>query len=601
MADGYHSPHPSPKTPIKLAVGMSTRVRPSNRDDEDTHIFRQPELPTLAFPMIAEIRRQGKLCDVTLKVGEQKFSAHRIVLAATIPYFNAMFTHDMVEANMNEITMEGIEPSALEAMVNFAYTGNVAITRHNAQSILIAANFLQLTGIRDACCEFFKDRLHISNCLSVRMFADQYMCKDLVEAANKFIQGHFKEVSLTGDFLGLAKEELMDIISSDELNICSEEEVFEAVLEWIKFREKDRKEDLPELMVQVRLPLLTPPYLSDRVATEALIKNSLKCRDLLDEARDYLLMPERRVLLQTFKTRPRCCTDISGMVYAIGGLTPSGSSMNAVERYDPATNKWSVAEQMITTRSRVGTAVMDGKLYAIGGYNGNDRLCSVEMFDPGARKWKEIGSMNCKRSALGAAAVGGKMLVAGGYDGISSLNSVELYDLRTDIWSLVAPMKCHRSASGMAVLDGEIYVCGGHDGLSIFDSVESYNLTLGTWRDAPPMKIKRCRLGLVTLKGKMYAVGGYDGSVFLRSVECFDSRTEEWTECAPMAVKRSRVAVAASHGKLYAMGGYDGQTKLSSMEMYDPDTNKWSFVLSLIAHEGGVGTGVVADPDHSSD
>ena len=47
---------------------------------------------------------------ITFKVGEQKYSAHRVILAATIPYFNAMFTNDMVEANMNEITMEGIEP-----------------------------------------------------------------------------------------------------------------------------------------------------------------------------------------------------------------------------------------------------------------------------------------------------------------------------------------------------------------------------------------------------------------------------------------------------------------------------------------------------------
>lgn len=47
-------------------------------------------------------------------------------------------------------------------------------------------------------------------------------------------------------------------------------------------------------------------------------------RDLLDEARDYHLMPERRSLLQTFKTRPRCCSDIPGIIYAIGGLTSSG-------------------------------------------------------------------------------------------------------------------------------------------------------------------------------------------------------------------------------------------------------------------------------------
>ena len=47
-------------------------------------------------------------------------------------------------------------------------------------------------------------------------------------------------------------------------------------------------------------------------------------RDLVDEAKDYHLMPERRALLQTFKTRPRCCTDVVGIIYAVGGLTSSG-------------------------------------------------------------------------------------------------------------------------------------------------------------------------------------------------------------------------------------------------------------------------------------
>ena len=47
-------------------------------------------------------------------------------------------------------------------------------------------------------------------------------------------------------------------------------------------------------------------------------------RDLVDEAKDYYLLPERRPLLQTFRTRPRCCNDVVGMIYAVGGLTRSG-------------------------------------------------------------------------------------------------------------------------------------------------------------------------------------------------------------------------------------------------------------------------------------
>lgn len=41
---------------------------------------------------------------------DQSFSAHRIVLAATIPYFYAMFTHDMAESRVKEITMKEIDP-----------------------------------------------------------------------------------------------------------------------------------------------------------------------------------------------------------------------------------------------------------------------------------------------------------------------------------------------------------------------------------------------------------------------------------------------------------------------------------------------------------
>lgn len=50
----------------------------------------------------------------------------------------------------------------------------------------------------------------------------------------------------------------------------------------------------------------------------------LSRRDLVDEARDYHLMPERRPLLPSFKIRPRFCNSIAGHIFAIGGLAKSG-------------------------------------------------------------------------------------------------------------------------------------------------------------------------------------------------------------------------------------------------------------------------------------
>ncbi len=120
-------------------------------------------------------------------------------------------------------------------------------------------------------------------------------------------------------------------------------------------------------------------------------------RDLLDEARDFLLMPERRSLLQSFKTKPRRCKDLVGVIYAVGGQTKAGNSLSTVEVYDPVMGRWKDAEAMSMLRSRVGVAVMSNRLYAIGGYNGLDRLNTVEVFDSEEKKWSRVASMNCKR------------------------------------------------------------------------------------------------------------------------------------------------------------------------------------------------------------
>lgn len=144
-------------------------------------------------------------------------------------------------------------------------------------------------------------------------------------------------------------EELIELIRRDELNVPSEENIFIACMRWIKWNEC-RLKYLPEVLATVRLPLLTPQFLADRVATEDLIRTSHKCRDLLDEARDFHLMPERRGLVQSFRTRPRCCDFMIGQIYAVGGLTKNGESVSTVEIYDPLTKEWSMGEAMSMLR-----------------------------------------------------------------------------------------------------------------------------------------------------------------------------------------------------------------------------------------------------------
>ncbi|XP_073533203.1 kelch-like protein 18 isoform X1 [Phyllobates terribilis] len=556
------------------------------------------DLPNRGYGVMEEIRRQGKLCDVTLKVGEHKFSAHRIVLAASIPYFHAMFTNDMMECKQDEIVMQGMDPSALEALINFAYNGHLAIDQQNVQSLLMGASFLQLQNIKDACCAFLKERLHPKNCLGVRQFAETMMCAVLYDAANRFIHEHFVEVSMSEEFLALSFDEVLELVSRDELNVKAEEQVFEAVLAWVRYDREQRELFLPELLTRVRLPLCRPHFLTDRVQQDDLVRCCHKCRDLVDEAKDYHLMPERRPHLLAFKTRPRCCTSIAGLIYAVGGLNSAahfyaGDSLNVVEVFDPIANRWEKCQPMTTARSRVGVAVVNGLLYAIGGYDGQSRLSTVEVYNPESDSWTKVGSMNSKRSAMGTVVLDGQIYVCGGYDGNCSLNSVETYSPETDKWSVVTPMSSNRSAAGVTVFEGRIYVSGGHDGLQIFNTVEYYNHHTATWHPVASMLNKRCRHGAASLGSKMFISGGYDGSAFLSVAEVYNSMGDQWYLITPMNTRRSRVSLVANCGRLYAVGGYDGQSNLNSVEMYDPETNRWTFMAPMVCHEGGVGVGCI--------
>lgn len=51
------------------------------------------------------------------------------------------------------------------------------------------------------------------------------------------------------EFMLLPANQLIDIISSDELNVRSEEQVFNAVMAWVKYSIQERRPQLPQVML----------------------------------------------------------------------------------------------------------------------------------------------------------------------------------------------------------------------------------------------------------------------------------------------------------------------------------------------------------------
>ena len=77
---------------------------------------------------------------------------------------------------------------------------------------------------------------------------------------------------------------------------------------WVYHDKPQRRGYIADLLQETRMPLLSPRFLVDRVEAEDLIKQDLKCRDLLDEAKNYHMLPDRRTSMRKTQITPRKST-----------------------------------------------------------------------------------------------------------------------------------------------------------------------------------------------------------------------------------------------------------------------------------------------------
>ncbi|KAG7201661.1 hypothetical protein KM043_004391 [Ampulex compressa] len=522
----------------------------SNISTQDEN-FRAPKHAESSLRIMEKYLQRQQLTDVTLIAGNRRFPAHRLVLSAGSEYFAAMFTSSLREAAQNEVELMDVDADALWALVKYCYTGCIELREDSVETLLATACLLQLNPVVKACCHFLRKQLHPSNCLGIRMFADTQGCSDLLEHAHAYTTKHFMEVTKNQEFLLLSASEVAKLLESEDLNVPSEETIFHALITWLEHDPDNRRKDASKLLALVKLPLLSPAFIADNIESNEMFKDDRTAQELVMEALKYHLLPERRPLLQSGRTKPRKATV--------------------------------------------------GQLLAVGGMDAHKGATSIESFSLRDNAWKSLASMSGRRLQFGAAVVDKKLIVAGGRDGLKTLNTVESLDFSTLTWSTLPPMNVHRHGLGVAVLGGPLYAVGGHDGWSFLDTVERWDPATRQWSSISPMSIQRSTVGVAVLNDKLYAVGGRDISCCLNTVECYDPHTNKWTACAPMSKRRGGVGVGVVNGCLYALGGHDAPTtnpkasRFDCVERYDPKTDTWTMVASMSVPRDAVGVCVLGD------
>ncbi|MBI1926641.1 hypothetical protein HYR99_20670 [Candidatus Poribacteria bacterium] len=125
--------------------------------------------------------------------------------------------------------------------------------------------------------------------------------------------------------------------------------------------------------------------------------------------------------------------------------------------------KWTRKADMPTARSHLSTSVVNGKIYAIGGYNKN-LLQTVEEYNPATNKWTKRADMPTAREGLSTSVVNGQIYAIGGeLLAPGFLSTMELYFPERDRWTKGTDMPTARAKLSTSVVNGVIYAIGGTD------------------------------------------------------------------------------------------------------------------------------------------
>ncbi|GAU96338.1 hypothetical protein RvY_07798 [Ramazzottius varieornatus] len=568
------------------------RRRPEGDESEPARKIhcKNVQYPSDAFLAMNEFRKaEGQtLCDVKLQAAGHLFPAHRIVLAASSPYFRAMFTMGMKEANEEVIRLEKMCPRILGKLIDFCYTSEITIGEHNICHILPAAVMLQMQHVIDCCCHFLESQLDPCNAIGIAEFANQHGCTKLTSIAREYIDKNFTEVSHSEEFLQQRVCQLINLVKRDEIVVNTESEVYNAVMRWIRYDEKNRRPHLEDIVYVVRCYFLPPTFLEQQIKFCELLKKHPHCRDYLVKVMKELTSHKK------CQMRKRCNPDLPTVIYVVGGYLRF--SLSKLECFDPRTKIWRSLADMPTCRSGVCSAFVHGLLYVAGGRctqpEGNFDSSAVDAYDPFGDSWRKCPDMSVARNRAGAVAIDNLFYVVGGSMQATFHRSGERYIPTDEIWSPIADMHRARLGLGITSLNRLLYAVGGFDGAERLRCVECYDPDTDQWKFVAPMNSRRSGAGVVSLDGFVYAIGGYDGVSQLSSVERYDVESDSWTTMASMSVARSALSVVAVDGRIYAIGGYDGQEFSALVECYDVDQNSWVLERSLPEGRSGHGAAV---------
>ena len=485
--------------------------------------------------------------DVTLVVENGKqFKAHRRVLSEASPFFEKLLSSGMRESKEGVVRLQMLTELCLRDILEFIYTGSVQISAEdNAQELIAMADYLDLPHLKTLAEEVLLKnlKLKISNYVSTYYLAERYRCEELISDTKNFILTNFTTVAKTDEFLNLPSKEVKMWISSDEIDVSAEEDVFKIILTWIDREKSERKKYFPELFREVRLVYVSRDFLHRDIVTNDLVNDYGGCMDLVKHAMKLVDSKD----LEQFSVKPRKSLETPVIVVCVKCV---GEEDQKLCCYHPHKDIWSRFPDTLPPKTE-RVISCHGKLYFV-----SQRDSKLYCYDSFSNCWTSLP-----------------------YEEQRKLHQLFVrHD--NEIYALVSEDQESCSVCVSFNLHGIHSSCGKKH----LSFLMKYKPALNLWEDISSLDLgSRIGICVVAKDNFIYFLGGYAENRFetLADADRFDLSTNTWHKIADLQEPRQNACGAAAYGNIYIAGGVNRSYLSESCEVYLETTNEWQFIARL--------------------
>ncbi|XP_034981951.1 kelch-like protein 38 isoform X1 [Zootoca vivipara] len=545
-------------------------------------LFKDQDFSSELLKQLNVLRKNRILTDVVLCTGDTEIPCHRNVLASSSPYFKAMFCNNFKESGQEKVSLRDIDSNILHCIIVYVYTGEILMTVENILYLMETASMLQYMKLFEACSAYLQDQLAPDNCLGLIRLSEILHCDKLKKKAKAMALKCFPEVAISEDLKELCALELIDYLGDDEL--CGEEEqVFEALMVWVRHDPQARQSYIQDLFKKVRLQYVHPTFFFHFIANDSLIQSSPACRNILELAQKQMFSlystsaPDIKPMWHV--PRRYSCREF---LLLVGGRKDNQQTTRDVLLYDEKTNQWLSLAKYPTRLYKASVVSVHSNVYLLGGIpigNGKNQVSdNVYIFSLKLNQWRLVEPMLVRRYSHRSIAYKNYIFAIGGIgENQEILNSMERYDSIYNVWEHMANMPVAVLHPAVSSKDQRIYLFGGEDTMqNPVRLIQVYHVSRNMWFRMETRMVKNVCAPAVVIGDRIFIVGGYT-----RRVIAYDTKANKFVKCADMKDRRMHHGAAAINEKLYLTGGrcltIDNEIKDSdSLECYDPKTDTWA-------------------------